>query len=181
MITEPKIEQRDEQPYVGIRAEVTMQELGKVLPPLWGEVYGWLASKGLKPAGAPLWRYRVIDMAAKLEIDVGVPVATPVTSDNRITADTLPAGRYATFLYTGPYEGLQQATDDLLAWAQDKGIVWDKWAEGSSGEGWQARIENYLTDPRAEPDSAKWQTELARRHATEPRHRRYCALPPPQG
>jgi hypothetical protein len=38
-------------------------------------VYGWLASKGLKPIGAPLWRYRVIDMAAKLEIDVAVPVA----------------------------------------------------------------------------------------------------------
>src|SRR5580704_14847373 len=75
MITEPKIEHRNAQPYMGIRAQVTMQELGKVLPPLWGEVYGWLASKGLKPIGAPLWRYRVIDMAAKLEIDVAVPVA----------------------------------------------------------------------------------------------------------
>jgi effector-binding domain-containing protein len=161
MITAPKIEHRDAQPYVGIQAQVTMQELGKVLPPLWGEVYGWLASKGIKSAGAPLWRYRVIDMAAKLEIDVGIPIAMPVTGDNRITADTLPAGRYATFLYTGPYEGLQQATADLLAWAQNKGIVWDKWAEGSRGEGWRARIENYLTDPRTEPDSAKWQTELA--------------------
>jgi hypothetical protein len=54
MITEPKIEDRNEQPYVGIRAQVTMQELGKTLPPLWGEVYGWLASKGIKPAGAPV-------------------------------------------------------------------------------------------------------------------------------
>ena len=81
MITEPKIEHRNGQPYVGLRAQVTMQELGKLLPPLWGEVYGWLANKGLKPAGAPLWRYRVIDMAAKLEIDVGVPVPTPVTGD----------------------------------------------------------------------------------------------------
>jgi hypothetical protein len=61
MITEPKIEHRNEQPYVGLRAQVTMQELGKLLPPLWGEVYGWLAIQGLKPAGAPLWRYRVID------------------------------------------------------------------------------------------------------------------------
>ena len=78
MITEPKIEDRNEQSYVGVRAQVTMQELGKTLPPLWGEVYGWLASKGVKPAGAPLWRYLVIDMAAKLEIDVGVPVATPL-------------------------------------------------------------------------------------------------------
>ena len=34
MITEPKIEHRNEQPYVGLRAQVTMQELGKLLPPL---------------------------------------------------------------------------------------------------------------------------------------------------
>ena len=115
-MTEPKIEHRNEQPYVGIRAQVTMQELGKTLPPLclWGEVYGWLASKDVKPAGAPLWRYLVIDMAAKLEIDVGVPVATPATGDNRITADTLPAGRYATIVYIGPYEGLMQATADFV-------------------------------------------------------------------
>ena len=84
-MTEPKIEHRNEQPYVGIRAQVTMHELGKTLPPLWGEVYGWLTGKGVKPAGAPLWRYLVIDMAAKLEIDVGVPVATPLTGDNSIT------------------------------------------------------------------------------------------------
>jgi hypothetical protein len=44
MITEPKIEHRNEQPYVGIRAQVTMQELGKVLPPLWVKVMaGWQA------------------------------------------------------------------------------------------------------------------------------------------
>ena len=111
----------------------------------------------------------IIDMAAKLEIDVGVPVATPATGDNRITADTLPAGRYATIVYTGPYEGLMQATADLLAWAQNKGIVWDKWAAGSRGEGWRARIEHYLTDPREEPNSAKWQTELAFKLADDQR------------
>src|SRR5260370_7124360 len=112
-----------------------------------------MANKGLTPAGAPLWRYRVIDMAAKLEIDVGVPVATPVTGDNRITADTLPAGRYATIIYTGPYEGLMQATADLLAWAQNKGIVWDKWAAGSRAEGCPARIAPYPTAPRDAPNS----------------------------
>ena len=161
MITEPKIEHRNAQPYMGIRAQVTMQELGKVLPPLWGEVYGWLASKGLKPTGAPLWRYRVIDMAAKLEIDVAVLVAGAAIGDNRIIADILPAGLYATLIYTGPYEGLMRATADLLAWADKKGVVWDKWQAGSKGEGWRARIENYLTDPRVEPDATKWQTELA--------------------
>ena len=141
MITEPKIEVRNEQPYVGIQARVTMQQMGKVLPPLWGEVYGWLASKGFGPAGAPLWRYRVIDMEGTMEIDVGVPVAAAAAGDKRIIADIIPAGRYATFIHTGPYEDLMQATADLLTWAGSKGIVWDKWATGPKGESWRARVE----------------------------------------
>jgi hypothetical protein len=62
-----------------------------------------------------------------------------------------------------------QATADLLAWAQNKSIVWDKWAAGSRGEGWRARIEHYLTDPREEPNSARWQTELAFKLADDQR------------
>ena len=169
MIIEPKIEHRNGRPYVGIRAQVKMQELGRTLPPIWGEVYGWLASKGLKPAGAPLWRYRVIDMAVKLEIDVAVPVAAAVIGDNRIIADILPAGRYATLIYTGPYEGLRQATADLLAWAGKKDIVWDKQPAGPKSEAWRARVENYLTDPTKEPDPAKWETELAFKLADDQR------------
>src|SRR5258707_14647055 len=93
MITEPKIEDRSKQHYVGIRTQVTVQEMGPVLPPLWGEVYGWLASKGLKPTGAPLWRYRVIDMAAKVESDGAGPVSGGAQGDNRILGTLLTAGR----------------------------------------------------------------------------------------
>jgi hypothetical protein len=99
-------------------------------------------------------------MEAKMEIDVGVPVATTVTGDGRVTAEILPAGRYATLIYNGPYDGLMRATAHLLAWAKGKGIAWDKWPVGPTGEGWRARVENYLTDPKEEPDSAKWETEL---------------------
>jgi len=159
--TEPKLAHRDEQPYVAIRSQVTMQELGTVLPPLIGEVFGWLGSKGVEPAGAPFWRYLVIDMEAKLEIDVAVPVATAVAGEGRIIADVLPAGRYAVLMHTGPYDDLIEVTAALLAWAEEKGLVWDKWSAGPRGEGWRARIETYFTDPTEEPDPAKWETELA--------------------
>jgi hypothetical protein len=39
--------------------------------------------------------------------------------------------------------------------------VWDKWQSGTTGEGWKARVEFYLTDPDDEPDLEKWETELA--------------------
>jgi effector-binding domain-containing protein len=108
-------------------------------------------------------------MQGKMEIETAVPVAAPVTGDNRVIVDVLPAGRYATLIYTGPYEGdgLMRATADLLAWAEKKGIVWDKWQVGTTGEGWKARVERYLTDPDEEPDPSKWETELAFKLADE--------------
>ncbi len=46
----PRIETRAEQPYVAIRARVTMAELGG-LGARFGEVFGWLGARGLAPAG----------------------------------------------------------------------------------------------------------------------------------
>lgn len=162
MISQPKLEDRAAIPYVAIRSQVSMDEMPK-LPSLWDEVYGWLGSKGIQPVGAPFWKYRIVDMENKLEIDVGVPIATPVAGEGRIVADTIPAGRYVTMVYTGPFEGdgLMKATESLLNWADKNGIVWDKWSSGSTGEGWKARLENYWTDPQAEPDPQKYETELA--------------------
>jgi effector-binding domain-containing protein len=162
MLSEPKIEQRPDQHYAAIRANIPMREMPS-LPPLWDEVFGWLKSKGITPAGAPLWNYRVIDMEATMEIDVAVPVAAPIEGDGRVLAGVMPAGRYVIALFTGSVmdDGLMRATGDLLAWADKNGVVWDKWQSGATGEGWQARAEIYLTDPDNEPDLNKWETELA--------------------
>ena len=73
MLTEPKIERRMEQPYVGIRSNVTLPEIGTALPPLIRQVFAWLAERHATPAGPVFFRYRVIDMAGRLEVDVGCP------------------------------------------------------------------------------------------------------------
>jgi hypothetical protein len=56
MMIEPKLEYRDEQPYVAIRKQVTVQELGTVLPLLIDQVSAWLAGKDVTPASAPFFR-----------------------------------------------------------------------------------------------------------------------------
>lgn len=43
MLAEPKLEDRKGLPYVGIRKQVSMQELGTVLPPLAGAAWMWLS------------------------------------------------------------------------------------------------------------------------------------------
>ena len=56
---------------------------------------------GVEPAGPPIWRYRLIDMARELLVDVGVPVATAVSGNGRIVGGVLPAGKYVTVTTSG--------------------------------------------------------------------------------
>ena len=161
MVTEPKIEDRQAQLCVGIRTQVAMQDMGSgVIPQLHGEVMQWLKQQGLGPSGAPILRYHVINMVDKLDIEMAWPVAKPVLGNGRIQAGVLPAGRYASVLYTGHYSGLMEANRVLIDWAKEKGIVWDRW-DDPNGDAFRARYETYITDPGDEPDPAKWQTEVA--------------------
>jgi effector-binding domain-containing protein len=163
MSAAPEIVTRAEQPYVAIRARVAMTELGGVADRL-PEVFGWLGVRGLAPAGPPFFKYNFIDMARELEVEAGVPVAAAVDGDGEVVSGVLPAGRYAILIHQGYPSELVGATKELLDWAAGQGLSWDASPDGT-GERWGARLENYLTDPREEPDMSKWLTELAFRLA----------------
>jgi len=160
MMTEPKIEDRKAQPYVGIRTQVPMEQLPVVIPQFIGEVAGWLGKQSVSPAGAPFIRYHVINMPGRLDVEVGWPVARPMSGDGRVSAGVLPAGRYAALIYTGDYPGVQDANRVLIEWAQAKGIVWDRW-DDPNGDAFRSRYESYFTNPDEEPDRTKHETEVA--------------------
>ena len=115
MLTGPKLEQRKESHYVAIRTQVGVP-FGAVLPPLWNEIFAWLASKGISPSGAPFIRYLTTDMSKKLDIDVGFAIGGRRPGNGHIIEDVLPAGQYATLLNTGHYrgKGIYQATVALV-------------------------------------------------------------------
>jgi effector-binding domain-containing protein len=159
MSSAPEIETRAEQPYVAVRAKVTMGEIA-AFARRFGEVFGWLDSHGLAPAGPPFFKYNVIDMARELEMEAGVPVATVTDGDDQVVAGVLPAGRYATLTHVGHPSELMAATKALLDWAAEQGLAWDV-SPSEDGDRWACRLENYLTDPEQEPDMSKWVTQLA--------------------
>ena len=154
---------RAEQPYVAVRAKVTMDGLGEFAA-RHGEVAAWLGARGLVPAGAPFFRYNVIDMVRELEVEAGFPVAAATEGDGEIVAGVLPGGRYATLTHTGHPSELIDATRELLDWAARQGLKWDMTQTGQ-GERWGCRLEMYLTNPDEEPDMSKWVTQLAFRLA----------------
>jgi effector-binding domain-containing protein len=162
MVT-PEIETRTEQPYVALRDRVPMSGIA-AFAVRTGEVFSWLAARGLAPAGPPFLKFNVIDMARELEIENGVPVAAAVDGDDHLVPGVLPAGRYATVTHTGHPSELVEVTGALLDWAAKQGLTWDV-SPSEDGERWGARLEFYLTDPAEEPDMSKWQTQLAFRLA----------------
>jgi effector-binding domain-containing protein len=139
MMTEPKIEERLDEPYTGIRETVTMETLPSAIDRGFPALFGRLAERGVSPAGAPFIRY--LRVGDEMEIDLGVPVADG--------EHALPAGRWLVALHVGHFSGLRTAHGELQEWAREHGIAWSEFCE------------RYLTDPREEPDSSRWETELA--------------------
>ncbi|GHO54017.1 GyrI-like domain-containing protein [Ktedonobacter robiniae] len=163
MITEPKLENRNEQHYVAIRTQVTMQELDTAIQQLCREVLAWIAHQGIVPTGAPFLRNLVIDMKALLDIEVGIPTVSVESTNDRVRAGVLPAGLYASLVYTGWDSGIE-ANAALLDWGAKQSLVWDAW-ETEQGRAFGARLMSFLTDPNEEQDQAKWETEVAIRLA----------------
>ena len=159
----PEITQRAAQPYAGISKWVTMAAIGSVADRI-PEIFSSLGARGIAPAGPPFFRYHVIDMERELLVEAGVPVASAVDDDGDVRAGALPAGRFAVATHTGAPETLMAATAELLDWAKTRGLTWDV-SQTDAGEKWGCRLESYLTDPAEQPDTSKWQTELAFRLA----------------
>jgi effector-binding domain-containing protein len=160
MSQEPRIEERAAQHYAGIQATVPMGGISAAVDEAFPELFAWLAGIGTAPAAPPFIRFLVIDMEALLQLELGVPVAAPVTGSGRVKAGVLPAGRYAVLRHIGHYDGLIDANAALQQWAHDHGLEFDV-RDTPEGSAWGSRIEEYITDPSGEPDPGKWETDVA--------------------
>ena len=136
------------QPMAGIRVTAKMTELAQLMGPLFGEVMGHIQKSGQHPAGMPFAIYHGMD-GGEVDVECGMPVASPMGSVGRVQAGELPAGTVATVTHLGPYDALRQ--------------TWAALTEGIGSQGLQpagAPWEVYVSDPGAEPDQSKWRTDI---------------------
>ena len=147
---EPKFgtTQLEAQPIVGIRTTVAMNEIGKVMGPLFGEVHGHIRQNGQQAAGAPLAVYHSRP-GDTVDLECAIPVASPLAGAGRVRAGELPAGKAATVTHTGPYDQLGRTWEALTAWMKSEGLE-------PAGAPWEV----YVTDPGREPDPSKWRTDI---------------------
>src|ERR687895_1718403 len=129
-MTEPLIQQREALPYLAIRSEVT-NGVPAVADTAFPQLFAWLGQHGIEPAGPPFIRYHEVDHDGEpLEIEVAAPVADGAEpdEDGPVRSGTLPAGRYATLVHTGPYRhddvpDLGDAQASLRSWTEEQGIA----------------------------------------------------------
>lgn len=163
-MTEPEIQQRPSQPYLGISGRIS-DGVPAFVDQAFPELFGWLREHGVEPAGAPFIRYRQLDTAGEpLEIEVGAPVDGTPEGDERVRPGALPAGRYLTLMHIGPYRSdtlpdLAAARTRLIDSADEQGLIYSRETDG--GSTLPCCLERYLVGPVEEPDFTKWQTEFA--------------------
>ncbi len=163
---EPVIVERTAQPYVSVRRVVRMDELSELADEIPG-LFGWLTDRGVEPDGPPFFKYNVLWHAGTLDVEAGIPVPGEVIGDQKVRAGVLLGGRFAAVTHLGHFDGLREVTADLLDWGSAHGVDWDM-TDTDGAEHWGLRLELYKTDPTAEPDPAKWETELLFRLADQP-------------
>ena len=150
MIDPPQIVQTTAQLTAFIHLTVTREEMQKVFGPTIGELLSTLAAQGIAPAG-PVFTHHLRGPTDTFDFELSVPVSKPVTAAGRVQPGQWPAMRVARTVHHGPYEGLPEAWGEFMDWIENHGHT-------PARDLWEC----YLTHPDAEPDPAKWRTELNR-------------------
>ena len=75
-----------------------------------------------------------------MDIEIGVPIPKKLPEKDDIKVSEIPTGKYASCIYTGPYDKLEPAYNTLTQWAEKNGYV-------TSG----IAYELYLNDPGVTP------------------------------
>jgi effector-binding domain-containing protein len=148
-MTEIRIVDRRHQPTAGVRERIPMDRLTEFFPRAFHETMELLAAQGIAPAGAPFGKYFGMP-STTVDVEAGVPVATPIEPAGDVIAGELPGGRVVETVHVGPHETLEDTYLEVQRFFAEHGltpgaIMW----------------ESYLSDPETEPDPAAWRTLIS--------------------
>jgi hypothetical protein len=143
------------EPYLAIAAKGPMPKLPQFAPPKFDELHNWMAGHDVDSGGKAFFRYRRFDNAGNVELEVGNTTLKELSANGNVIAGELPAGRYASATYTGPYDRLYDCFLMLDGWLRGRGLA----PAGKPGQP-DCQLEVYRVAPATEPDPNKWVTDL---------------------
>ncbi len=136
-----EIKEEKTQPVLSIRTRVAVQDLPNVIGESYGKIMQYMESIGQQPAGAPFVAYYNMDMD-DLDLEIGFPVSKPLDGEGEITRSEIPAGKYVSMMYKGPYAGMEKPYAEMGKWIEEHGYK-PKWIS----------YEYYYNSPMEVPES----------------------------
>ncbi len=137
----------DEQDTVAVRLVTPVERLSEAMGSTYGRIMEYLGSVGIQPSGPPFAVYHNMDMTA-LDVEIGILVPSPVEGRGDLAPGTIPGGRAAVGMHTGPYETIGESYDALMAFVRENGLEMGPFS-----------YEFYLNDPGSCPPE-ELQTEI---------------------
>lgn len=135
--------------FIGIRKLIPMQEIQKSFAENLPKVYAAVQAAGIEMAGMPCGVYFTWDEANQsTDMAFAMPVKSKATVKGFETME-VPASKLLVIDYYGSYEGIGEAH-----------LAMDDYIKEHSMDMLTPAWEEYVTDPGAEPDTAKWLTKV---------------------
>lgn len=139
--------------YIGISSTINiddMQAMSMQMGKSFGELFGALQKAKVEMRGAPFCLYPRWDEETRIgEMVCALPVPANAKLPAKYTIQETIGGKAVKTIHMGDYHKLNETHDQL-----DKYIAFKKLQ--INGAPWEV----YVTDPGAEPDTAKWVTEV---------------------
>lgn len=139
--------------YIGISSTINiddMEAMSTQMGKSFGELYGVLQKEKVEMAGAPFCLYPRWDEETRIgEMVCALPVPANTKLPTKYSIVQAEGGKAVKAIHMGDYHKLSETHDQL-----DKYIAFKKLEV--NGAPWEI----YVTDPGAEPDTAKWVTEV---------------------
>jgi len=134
-----EVKEKKAQPVISVRTNSAVQDLPQVLGKYYGAIAQYLGELRENPTGPPFVAYYNLDMQ-NLDIEIGFPVSKKLGGKEDIKMSEIPSGRFASCLFTGPYNEIEPAYNELNQWLEEKGYE-------STGVAYEV----YLNDPSQTP------------------------------
>ena len=107
-------------PTLSVRTRTAVQELPKTMRKAFGAIVQYLVEIGEQPDSPAYAAYYNMDMQ-NLDVEIGFPVSKNLPDKNDIKASKIPAGEYASCVFTGPYSDIEPAYNALSLWIKENG------------------------------------------------------------
>ena len=111
---------RTAQPTLVIRTHTGVENLARTVGESYGKQGAYLAELGELPAEIPFIAYYNMDMQ-NLDVEIGMPVAAPLSPRGDMVAGTIAAGLAISCMYQGPYHDMGPTYAEMEQWLQEQG------------------------------------------------------------